>query len=126
MTLYCFSFDGESFRGQEPADSHEQAAAAAAAHLEPGQRFFVGEVCPVVPEHYLSAEHLLEDVSERMYDDVGDVADPWPDADGADIARLQESLRRVFRDWLAETGNLPTFYEVANVKPFTAPSEVPS
>lgn len=117
MTTWCFSDNEEVFHNTHEAETREQAVehAFAVLDLDVGDSVFVGIKEDVNPENFLCAEHFLEDITERICDDVGEVADGWPSASKADVELLDEMLRNTFTKWIVLTRNQPTFYRVSDV-----------
>lgn len=67
--------------------------------LEPGRVYYEADGFPVTHEHVISVyqvEHLLENLDEQVYDDVGEVYDN----DYSDVpAEAKEELRQLLITW---------------------------
>lgn len=81
---------------------------------KPGEKIMIGLCENYVP--YASANALLEQVSEDAYNEVGEVAEDWPEFIGRkgykDAEKLQEKLDKVLTEWLEETKQVPSFYRI--------------
>ncbi|MCI8783268.1 MAG: hypothetical protein HFG84_07615 [Dorea sp.] len=79
---------------------------------KPGEKIVVGICEDYVP--HLSADTLLDQVSENAYEEVGEVAEGWPefvDRKGyRDADKLQEKIDKAFYEWMEETKQVPGFY----------------
>lgn len=81
---------------------------------KPGERIAIGICEDYIP--HLDADTLLDQVSADAYEEVGEVAESWPEFEARkgyrDSDRLQEKIDRAFNEWLEETGQVPSFYHV--------------
>ncbi len=81
---------------------------------KPGEKIVIGICEDYVP--HLSADSLLDQVSEDAYEEVGEVAEGWPEFENRkgykDVDKLQKKIDKVFREWLEETGQVPGFYHI--------------
>lgn len=81
---------------------------------KPGEKIVIGICEDYVP--HLSADTLLDQVSEDAYEEVGEVAEDWPelgDRKGYKYAdKLQAKIDKVFNEWLEETKQVPSFYRI--------------
>ena len=79
-----------------------------------GEKIVIG-ICEDYTPH-LDADTLLDQVSADAYEEVGEVAEGWPEFEAwkgyKDADRLQEKIDRAFHEWLEETGQVPSFYHV--------------
>ena len=81
---------------------------------KPGEMIVIGLCEDYVP--HLNVDNLLDQVSEDAHEEVGEVAEGWPEFvdrkgyEGAD--KLQEKINKVFHEWLEETGQVPGFYQI--------------
>lgn len=125
MPTYCFSTDEEMFRDDcEVADMDEaRKYAEEELCLEDGQKFYVGLRKDVHPEMKLNADSIMERIGEQLYDDVGEISEDWPQATVEQIADLELRLQAVVRQWLVETKNTPTFWQVVGTQTFIAGEE---
>lgn len=80
----------------------------------PGDEIAVGICEPYVPR--IDADNLLDRVSEEAYEEVGDVAEGWPEFERRKgykhVDKLQEAIDKVFNEWLVETHQVPSFYHI--------------
>ena len=55
-------------------------------------------------------------MSEDAYEEVGEVAEGWPEFENRkgykDADKLQEKIDKAFHEWLEETGQVPGFYHI--------------
>jgi len=66
---------------------------------------------------YFDAEDILENIQERAYDEVGEVADDYvDDVTWEQLAELQDTLKDVLKEWFTKHQHYPTFYAVHNVE----------
>lgn len=81
---------------------------------KPGEKIMIGLCENYVP--YVSADALLDQVSEDAYEEVGEVAEDWPEFISRkgykDVEKLQEKLDKVLTEWLEETKQVPSFYRI--------------
>lgn len=81
---------------------------------KPGEKIVIGICEDYVPQ--LSADTLLDQVSEDAYEEVGEVAEGWPEFENRkgykDADKLQEKINKVFNSWLTETKQVPDFYHI--------------
>lgn len=91
---------------------------------KPGEKIIVGICEDYVPR--LSADTLLDQVSEDAYEEVGEVAEDWPefvDRKGYRyVDKLQEKIDKAFSEWLEETKQVPGFY---HIQPLANPVMIP-
>lgn len=82
--------------------------------IKPGEKIAVGICENYVP--HPSADELLDQVSEDAYEEVGEVAEGWPELERwksyIGVDELQEKIDKVFNEWLEETNQVPGFYHV--------------
>jgi hypothetical protein len=62
------------------------------------------------------AERVLEDVSEWVYENVGEVADGWPRASKDDVRDLQRRLDKAFGEWLTDRKLWPSWTMIGVVE----------
>jgi hypothetical protein len=76
--------------------------------------FRIGKKIPVgVPA--LDIDNILEQVSNQIYDEVGEVAEDYlDDVTKEQYKELEESLNEVFFKWIKKHNLEPTCYTVAN------------
>ncbi|WP_289290387.1 hypothetical protein [Sporofaciens musculi] len=81
---------------------------------KPGEKIVIGLCEDYVPQ--LSVDALLDQVSEDAYEEVGDIAEGWPELEvrkGYKYAdKLQEKIDKAFNEWLLETKQEPSFYHI--------------
>ncbi len=112
---YSYSTDEELFDGEFASP---EAAAEAAFYDNPEiERVLVGENHPVTAHRYVSADRILEDVTERALDESGDAAEDWL----RDLMRnyaKQAELQTLVGDWL-QSQEPPSFGRITNVRQIT-------
>jgi hypothetical protein len=59
---------------------------------------------------------IIEQLSMRAYDDVGEVAEDWPEATKADVEKLDDMISEAIEKWMDETANRPAFYELEEIQ----------
>ena len=81
---------------------------------KPGEKIVIG-ICEAYVPH-LNADTLLDQVSENAYEEVGEVAEGWPEFEvrkGYKYAdKLQEKINKAFNEWLSETQQVSSFYRI--------------
>ncbi len=81
---------------------------------KPGEKIAIGICENYVPQ--LSAGDLLDLVSEDAYEEVGEVAEGWPEFEVRkgykDVDKLQEKIDKAFNEWLRETKQVPDFCHI--------------
>lgn len=81
---------------------------------KPGEKIIVG-ICEAYVPH-LSADSLLDQVSEDAYEEVGEVAEGWPEFEDRKgykyVDKLQDKIDKAFHEWLEETKQVPDFYRI--------------
>lgn len=111
MYEYC---GAERWSISDEYDTKEDAIRAGKewAESEALDSFEVGKcVDPTIPG--IDGDRIIEDVTEAMYDVVGEVSEDWlQKVKREDVASLEEKLNKVFRQWLKDTGNMPTFFAI--------------
>ncbi|PTT89986.1 hypothetical protein DBR45_56895 [Pseudomonas sp. HMWF031] len=86
--------------------------------LAVGYTVWKGEKFPVNITGYVDAGDVIEMLGERAYDDVGEVAEDWPDVS----ADARQELDAVLAAWVSKHCNA-TFYRVRNVVEYTLTTE---
>lgn len=92
--------------------------------FKPGDIIYVGE-CQRVEVNSIYFDDVLDRVEEKMYDEVGEVAEGWnissitgSYSDRKEIyERYEEKLRIIVMEYLNEIKEVPNFYKVVNVRP---------
>lgn len=81
---------------------------------KPGETIAIGICEDYVP--HLNVDNLLDQVSEDAYEEVGEVAEGWPEFENRkgykDVGKLQEKIDKAFNEWLVETKQVPCFYHI--------------
>ncbi len=81
---------------------------------KPGEKIAIGICKDYLP--CLDADSLLDQVSEDAYEEVGEVAEGWPEFENRKgykyVDKLQEKLDKAFSEWLKETNQVPSFYRI--------------
>lgn len=78
--------------------------------LEVGATVWKGDKIPVDITGYVDAGDIIEMLGERAYDDVGEVAEEWPDVS----AEARKELDALLGAWVSKHCTA-TFYRVRNV-----------
>lgn len=77
-------------------------------------QYQVGQIVDFVPR--ISAEYVLEQISEDAYEECGDNVGDYPFTNKEDQQKLQEMLDEVLERWMDKTNNYPTFYKIEKVE----------
>ena len=90
---------------------------------KPGEKIVIGICEDYIP--HLSADTLLDQVSEDAYEEVGEVSEGWPEFDRKGykyVDKLQEKIDKAFNEWMEETNQVPGFY---HIKPLADMATIP-
>jgi len=112
---YCYSYDGELYSGE-----FDTALAAAAEVFagEPGREtVHVGESLHAPTTDYVSADWIIDDVTNRACDECGEVAADWLHGLSKN-AEAKAELEKIVADFL-DKHECPTFWKVENVREVT-------
>lgn len=112
---YSYSTDDETYHGE--FDSPEAAAAEAFYNDPELESVSVGENRKHTAHRYVSADRILEDVTERAYDECGEASETWLDGVMYSVDEKAE-LERLVGDWL-QAQEPPNFWRVANTRQIT-------
>jgi hypothetical protein len=97
--IWCYSTDEEYFHDHTNAEVTRDEAIAEAIDelgLEDGDSFYLGKQRTIDAAEYLDAERILEEVSDRIYDEAGEISEGWPDVSAEDVADLSNRLMDAF------------------------------
>lgn len=113
--MYNFG-DEEHWNECEYFDTKEEAvdAGRAEAIAREESQYQVGQIVDFVPR--ISAEYVLEQISEDAYEECGDNVGDYPFTNKKDQQKLQEMLDEVLERWMDKTNNYPTFYKIEKVE----------
>lgn len=79
------------------------------------KEFYIGQVEEYKPRVF--AHHVIEQVSDDAYEDVGEVAEDYLSlVKPEELESLEAQLNTVFNQWLTETDKHPKFWRVANME----------
>lgn len=79
------------------------------------ENFYVGKVERFAPS--VDTDRVLEDISENAYDELGEVAEEYLYiVNKEEFKLLENKLNKVLNEWLDETNNHPTFYNVVDIE----------
>lgn len=122
MPIYCFSTDEEMFHDHCEAADIDAARKISEEELclEDGQAYYVGLRKDVHPEMKLSANSILEGISDLIWDEVGEISEDWPNANAIQVKELERRLQAVMFAWMEEYKLQPTFYQVVDTQTFVA------
>ena len=112
---YSYSTDDEFYRGE--FDSPDAAAAEAFYDDPELEAVSIGENRKHTAHFYVSADRILEDVTERAYDECGEASEGWLDGVMHNVD-LKGELERLVGDWL-QAQEPPNFWRVANTRQIT-------
>ena len=86
--------------------------------LAVGDTVWKGEKFPVNITGYVDAGDIIEMLSERAYDDVGEASEDWPDVS----AEARQELDALLSAWVSKHCTA-TFYRVRNVVEYKITAE---
>lgn len=110
----CWSIDNECFNAVclgELVDSNSD-------DIVVGTVVYKGDAVSADISSLLSAEDIVEMLSERAYDEYGEAAEDYPDVSKEEMAELDKLLQ----GWIEKCCK-PTFYSVRNVKEYVITEE---
>jgi hypothetical protein len=113
--VYCYSDDDEVFYNDTCEPVTRQKAIEIATRGYP-DGFYLGIKEDIFIENYIEADDILNEISERIYSEAGEVAEGWPDASRQEEQDLTTRIREVVKKWAADTDNTPLFFSVQNVE----------
>jgi len=117
---HCYSRGGEHFHG--PFDTLKQAVIEAVDDNSATPfNFYVGTTTgEKKASTYMDADCLLEQMSERAYDECGEVAEDFMCSIGKEPrVELDELLATVIDTWAEKHGEQPAFWHVDDIRPMT-------
>lgn len=117
-----YSQNQERYYGE--FDTKEEAIIEAEAEGEPDSDYWVGQFKDVSIQ--VCATHVIEQVSEQVYDEAGEFAEDWPGRVPKEAEEeLEEALTKVYLEWLAKHTLMPTFavVEESTVEHRSVPKE---
>lgn len=112
---YSYSTDDEIYHGE--FDSPDAAAAEAFYDDPELEAVSVGENRKHTAHFYVSADRILEDVTERAYDECREASEDWLDGVMHNVD-LKAELERLVGDWL-QAQEPPNFWRVASTRQIT-------
>lgn len=65
---------------------------------------------------YISADTVIENAQEQLYDEVGEVAEGYLDTTKEQDKELEDMLNKVFYEWHKKYNLFPTCYKVENTE----------
>ncbi|OMW26137.1 hypothetical protein [Burkholderia pseudomallei] len=81
--------------------------------LAVGDVVFYGDVEPIPIVHLCDANDVIDMISDRAYDEVGEAADGYPDI----APEAKAELEMLLSGWIEKHAK-PTFYSVVNVSEY--------
>lgn len=112
---YCYSYDGEIYRGDFDSPL---AAAAEVFEGEPDREtVHVGESVHAPTTDYVSADWIIDDITNRAYEECGEVAEDWLHALSRDKEAKAELAKLVAG--FIDKHERPTFWKVQNCRQVT-------
>jgi hypothetical protein len=112
---YSYSIEDELYNGE--FDSPDTSAAEAFYDYPELEAVSIGENRKHTAHRYVSADRILEDVTERAYDECGEASEDWLDGVMHNVD-LKAELERLVGDWL-QAQEPPNFWRVANTRQIT-------
>lgn len=112
MTTYSWSKDEEHYQGNLDTVEDAVAEGVAEGDLAPGDIITIGENIPHTAADLvrscITADRVIEMLSEYAYDNVGEFAEDWPDISKEDAVKLDEALVAAVAPFIGE----PTFWSI--------------
>lgn len=107
MKTYGYGTAEDMMAGKVECETFEEAFDDALSELTPdvGETVYVCEVHPFKPR--ISADSLIENMSEDAWDRVGECAEDWPNHSKEEMQTLQQKIEKVVSDWLVEIKEVP-------------------
>jgi hypothetical protein len=125
MSKWVYSRFEEDYTGVEEYDTREEAIEAATEeYLDSDvEGFFVGKIKPYEShKDIVDVERILEQVSEAVYDDMGEFAEYYlHDVKREHEDELEKELNEVFHKWIEKYNYQPTFFEVVDIENVSMP-----
>lgn len=118
---FCYSLDGEMYSGGYATIEEAIEEGMELAWDNEQKEFHVGRSVAFLPR--LSAWRAIDEVGEAAYNAVGYAADGWPNPTPEEEEDLARRLTDVFRQWMKETDNEPTFFEVTDTRVVAVPED---
>lgn len=110
MREQCYSADGEYYHSD---------MCSAICDKEAGDVTYIGEaVKPCASEFVPDVDWILEDMSERAYDCIGEAAEDWPDVS----QDAKDELEAFLNDWAVRNCQV-NFYKVVNEREYVLTAE---
>lgn len=101
-----YSLNQESYYGN--FDTKEEAIAECEAGEDPDRDYWVAQFKDVKIQ--VCADHVIEQVSEAVYEEAGEFAEDWPGKITPEAKKdLEEVLTAVYQIWLAKNALIPNF-----------------
>ena len=107
---YVYSFDEESFRSDE-FDTREEALESAKDENPDVATIWTGVPEPLNISSLVDADLVLEHAGENAAEEVGDLADDWPNIKPEKVKELNAIIASFI-----EENDKPTFYAVKDVQ----------
>jgi hypothetical protein len=85
--------------------------------MKAGDSIAIGVSVPFAPS--IDGERILEQLEEDAYEECGETSEGWIDYKKDNIERLSNTLTKCINDWLKDTKQEPTFYQIANIETVT-------
>lgn len=111
------SIDGELFMRGDEFDTKEEAIVEFRKEIKEWEKqpseFYVGKIELTGTGEFVDGESILEDISVKAQDEVGEAAEDWL----TDISNEEsEELGDIIIKWLEDHGYKPTFFRIKNVE----------
>lgn len=120
MKKYSWSFSENETLYHHLGDSIEdcisQAKDWAGDMKDPYSHVYIGENIPY--NAYIDTHMIIDSLSEQAYEECGEAAEGWLSVEGHKIDVLNGMLQEALDKWLDSIGEVPTFYQVDNLKSY--------
>lgn len=122
-TEYCYSWNGEDFKG-DTFDTIKAALADAAAENDgDNTHVHVGKVeHPSNSQFFPDAGDVIDHMANQAYDYGGEYAEYYPDVSDEAKEELNVQLVALLEAWCQKHEVSPSFYQVSNVKEYPIPA----
>lgn len=114
---WTFSTNEEMFTYGEYFKDKKEAIEAGREYFE-GSSFYVGQVEDIgIRFVHIAAEEVLETIGDRVYDEVGEVAEQYlTKIPKEQEQELENEINAVLEKWITKHGYEPTFFKVINTE----------
>ena len=102
----CYSTNDEDFNFQSAEEVFDDLYGEGC--LTVGQVYFEADCVQVAPSDIISASSVIEEISNSLWDEVGEVAEDYP----AVTKEAELELQKLLEDWLVKYDNPSRFWRI--------------